>query len=75
MTLDSIDLPGDDAALRADVRLLGDLLGQTLVRQVGPELLELVEQVRALTKALRGGPDELKASQLEALLAEQQEED
>ena len=50
----------DDAALRSDVRKLGDLLGQTLVRQEGPELLALVENVR---KAVREGEgDELLAS-------------
>ncbi len=42
----------DDAELRSDVRRLGDLLGQTLVRQEGPELLALVEEVR---KAVREG--------------------
>ena len=42
--------PADDAELRAAIRRLGDLLGQTLVRQHGPELLEQVEAIRALGK-------------------------
>lgn len=49
----------DDAHLRSDVRRLGDLLGQSLVRQEGPELLELVEKVR---KAVRdNGEDAILA--------------
>lgn len=44
-----------DAALRADIRLLGNLLGDTLVRQGGDALLERVERVRARTKSLRSG--------------------
>jgi phosphoenolpyruvate carboxylase len=40
-------------AVREDVRLLGDLLGQVLVEQEGEGLLEEVERVRALSRAAR----------------------
>ena len=43
--------------LRVEVRLLGALLGQVLVEQGGPELLELVERVRGRAIALRAMPD------------------
>lgn len=43
-----------DRALRLDVRVLGDLLGHVLQHQAGPLVLDTVEHVRTLGKALRG---------------------
>jgi phosphoenolpyruvate carboxylase len=41
--------------LSAQIHLLGDLLGETIVEQEGQALLDLVEQVRSLAKAGRAG--------------------
>jgi phosphoenolpyruvate carboxylase len=49
-------------ALRADIRLLSTLLGETLVRHGGEELLKLVEQVRGLARAaLPAGSAEIRS--------------
>jgi phosphoenolpyruvate carboxylase len=45
------------APLRDDVRLLGELLGQAIARQEGPELLDLVEEIRGLSKSARSGDE------------------
>ena len=42
-----------DAQLRANVRLLGDVLGNVLVEQEGDELLALEEQIRRLAREAR----------------------
>jgi len=39
-----------EGPVRADIRLVTTLLGQTLVRNEGQQLLDLVERVRAQVK-------------------------
>ncbi|MFP5333278.1 MAG: phosphoenolpyruvate carboxylase [Acidimicrobiia bacterium] len=64
---DAIDDPRDEE-LRADIRRLGAELGAALTRQHGEALLELVEQVRTLTKSVRLTGDEEAGVQLEEVL-------
>lgn len=58
-----------DEALRSDIRRLGTQLGEALTRQHGDRLLELVEEVRALTKRIRGDEDAGAGKELDELLA------
>jgi len=53
-----IELPEKDQPLRADVSLLGTLVGQVLVDQHGPELLDCVEAVRKAAIRQREGRSE-----------------
>jgi phosphoenolpyruvate carboxylase len=55
--MSSADLPANvpdeaatNSALRSDIRMLGELLGETIVRHHGQELLDKVEQIRAATR-------------------------
>ncbi len=55
-------LPSDPhAPLRANVRMLGEMLGEVMARSEGPDLLETVERVRALSKRRRSGELDLQA--------------
>ncbi|MTA86339.1 MAG: phosphoenolpyruvate carboxylase, partial [Actinobacteria bacterium] len=54
-------IANDDALLRSDVRRLADLLGQSLVRQEGQDLFDLVEAVR---KAGRDSGDDVILSKI-----------
>jgi phosphoenolpyruvate carboxylase len=63
------ETPTADTALRADIRLLGGLLGESLARNEGQELVDLVERVRGLTKAARTSKPGAGAQLDEALSA------
>ncbi len=61
-------MSGRDDDLRGDIRRLGRQLGDALVRQHGPELLDRVEEVRALGKSARRGGSIEAGRQLTELL-------
>ena len=58
-----------DRELREDIRRLGDELGRTLVRQVGQDLLDQVEEVRSLSRRADEG-DASAADDLHTMLAD-----
>ena len=58
--------PDVDPRLRWTVRQLGNLLGETIVEQEGQATFDLVEELRALTRAQRQG-DQTAGPQIERL--------
>jgi len=64
-----IEFPEKDLPLRADVSLMGRLLGEALVEQHGPELLEQVEAIRTAAIAWRESGD-VDLGALEARVAD-----
>ncbi len=69
--IDDLDLTDSaliDSALRRDIRRLGNQLGDALVRQVGPELLQRVETIRTLARGLR--QDDQTSTRLAELLGQ-----
>jgi len=56
-TQDITQFDSEDADLRADIRRMADMLGQTLLDLWGEELYELVEYVRSSTRTLRESPN------------------
>ena len=54
----SIDFPEKDQPLRDDVSALGQMLGEVLLEQHGPELLEQVELVRKAAILRREGEED-----------------
>ena len=60
---------GISRSLSENVNLLGGLLGQVIARQVGPEVLDLVEELRLLCKRASSENDPALLEQAEARIA------
>ena len=59
---------GRQSTLSEDIHFLGDVLGKVIRRQAGIDIFELIERVRALTKARRIDDDPRIDDRMVALL-------
>ncbi len=58
-----------DAALRRDIRLLGEVLGRVLVEQEGKELLDEEERIRLLARSARATGSERDRAEVQRIVA------
>jgi phosphoenolpyruvate carboxylase len=58
-----------DAALRRDVRLLGEVLGRVLVEQEGQVLLDEEERIRLLARSARATASERERAEVQRIVA------
>ncbi len=63
-----VSLTRDDALLRADIRRLGRILGDTVREQEGPDVFELVERIRQTSIRFHRDDDKLARWELEGIL-------
>ncbi len=56
------------SSLSENIRLLGDLLGETIIEQAGKEVFDIEERIRALSKARRAG-DPAAGAAIEEIVA------
>ncbi|MEH2513034.1 phosphoenolpyruvate carboxylase [Nitrobacteraceae bacterium AZCC 1564] len=61
-------LTRDDALLRADIRRLGRILGDTVREQEGPEVFDLVERIRQTSIRFHRDDDKQARQELESIL-------
>ncbi len=57
----------DYSSLRSNVSFLGRLLGETIAGAQGEEFLELIEEIRGLSKSSRDGDDQARENLLQVL--------
>jgi len=69
-TQDTTRFDSEDTDLRADIRRMGDMLGETLRALWGQELFELVEYVRTTTRSFKENTDQSLREELFARLDE-----